>query len=250
MKNSICIPSFFKGRSFGDAVRCIAHYGFHAAELWGWQDLDLSESREILTENHVTLAAMCTTEFRMTDAKYRKDWLMGLEKSVKAAEKLSALMLISQVGPDTGEAREAQHENIVRCLTEAGEILEGSGVTLLIEPLNTYVDHPGYYLTSAQEGAEIVREAGRKEVRLLFDIYHQQIMEGNLIPNITSCIDVIGHFHAAGHPGRHELEQGETDYRNVFAAIGRLPYEGYIGLEYFPEKAPEESLLDFRKHYL
>lgn len=250
MKNSICIPAFFRGRSFENAVRCIAHYGYRAAELWGWQDLDPAEGREILEENQVDLITMCTTEFRMTDAAFRNAWLEGLELSCEAGKVLGTKLLITQVGPDTGAPRETQHENIVETLKLAGPVLEKAGLTLVIEPLNTLFDHPGYYLTTSAEGAKIVREAGHPRVRMLFDIYHQQIMEGNLIPNITAYLDCIAHFHAAGHPGRHELESGENDYRRIFSAIEALGYQGHIGLEYFPEKAPEQSLMDFRRHYL
>ena len=250
MEYSICIPAFFRNRSFENAVRCISHYGFNAAELWGWQDLDLDRSRDVLIENQVQLVTMCTTEFRMTDEKYRDAWLKGLEDSCKAGVKLGTKLLITQVGPDTGEPREKQHDHIVETLKKAGPILTGYGLTLVIEPLNTFFDHPGYYLTSSSEGAEIIREAGHPNVRMLFDIYHQQIMEGNLIPNITKNLDCIAHFHAAGHPGRHELQSGENDYRYIFRAIKDLGYQGCIGLEYFPEKAAEQSLLDFRKDYL
>ena len=250
MDYSICIPAFFRNRSFEDSVRCIAHYGFHAAELWGWQDLDLERARDVLLENQVQLITMCTTEFRMTDEQFRSAWLRGLEASCKAGEKLGTKLLITQVGPDTGAPREKQHENIVETLKQAVPILDSCGLTLVIEPLNTLFDHPGYYLTSSNEGAEIIREVGHLKVRMLFDIYHQQIMEGNLIPNITKNLDCISHFHAAGHPGRHELESGENDYRYIFRAIEALGYRGYTGLEYFPEKAPEQSLLDFRKDYL
>ena len=250
MEYSICIPAFFRDRSFDAAVRCIAQYGFHAAELWGWQDLNLDRSREVLLENQVHLVTMCTTEFRMTDAQYRDAWLQGLEESCIAGVKLGTRLLITQVGLDTGAPRERQHANIVETLRMAGPILDAHGLTLVIEPLNTLFDHPGYYLTTSGEGAEIIREVGLPHVRMLFDIYHQQIMEGNLIPNITKYIDCIAHFHAAGHPGRHELESGENDYRRIFSAIKDLGYTGDIGLEYFPEKTPEQSLLDFRKDYL
>ena len=75
-------------------------------------------------------------------------------------------------------------------------------------------------------------------------------MEGNLIPDITEELDCIAHFHAAGHPGRHELESGEINYHRIFREIDRLGFTGYVGLEYFPQMAPEQSLMDFRRYYL
>jgi hydroxypyruvate isomerase len=79
-------------------------------------------------------------------------------------------------------------------------------------------------------------------VKVLYDIYHQQITEGHLIHNITTHIDKIGHFHAAGNPGRHELTKGEINYPAVFAAIEAAGFDGYVGLEYFPKQDPAFGL--------
>ena len=86
-------------------------------------------------------------------------------------------------------------------------------------------------------------------MRVVFDIYHQQIMEGNIIPNITNNLDCIAHLHAAGHPGRHELQFGESDYRNIFAAVDAADYSGACGLEYKPLLDPMESLRLARELY-
>ena len=94
----------------------------------------------------------------------------------------------------------------------------------------------------SDKGFEIVEQVGSPAVKLLYDIYHQQITEGNLIATITSHIELIGHFHAADVPGRHELGTGEINYANVLAAIDEAGYEGFIGLEYAPTVATAESL--------
>ena len=104
------------------------------------------------------------------------------------------------------------------------------------------MDHPGYYLTSSEEAFAIVREVGSPNVKVVFDIYHQQVSEGNIIPNIVNNLELIAHLHAAGHPGRHELQFGENDYRNIFAAVDKAGYTGACGLEYTPLTDPEESL--------
>jgi len=90
-------------------------------------------------------------------------------------------------------------------------------------------------LSSSWDAFGLVGEIGSPNVKILFDIYHQQITEGNLISNITEHIDRIGHFHAAGNPGRTEITKGEICYRNVFTAIKEAGYEGYIGLEYMTQ---------------
>jgi hydroxypyruvate isomerase len=131
---------------------------------------------------------------------------------------------------------------LVDGLKEAAPLLESGEITLVIEPLNELVDHPGYYLVRSDEAFEIVGKVGSDRVKVVYDIYHQQISEGQLIANITSNIDKIAHFHAAGNPGRHELPRGELDYRSIFAAIAQTDYDGYVGLEYWPVDPPLSGL--------
>jgi hydroxypyruvate isomerase len=96
------------------------------------------------------------------------------------------------------------------------------------------VDHKGYYLDGTATGFDIVRAVDSPNVKLLYDVYHMQIMEGNIIATVTENIDCIGHFHAAGVPGRHELWSGELDYRRITEAIDKAGYTGSFGLEYWP----------------
>lgn len=250
MRLCVPIPCFFKSSDFTDAIRQVAALGFDAAETYGWKGMDLDAVRATCEETGVELLSMCTTEFRMTDPACRQLWLAGLQESCEAAVKVGAKRLITQVGPDTGAPREEQHASIVAALKAAAPILESTGITIMIEPLNTLVNHPGYYLWSAVEGFEIIREVNHPLAKVVYDIYHQQIMEGNIIPNITGNLDCIAHLHAAGHPGRHELQTGESDYKVIFAAIDKAGYTGSCGLEYNPLMEPMESLKEARRIYL
>ena len=242
MKLCVPIPCFFGSMDFCDAIRQVKALGYDAIETYAWKNLDLDAVKKTLDETGIELLSMCTTEFRMTDPAYRELWLSGLRESCAAAVRLGVKKLITQVGPDTGAPREEQHAAIVETLRQARPILEEAGVTIMIEPLNTYVNHPGYYLWSSIEGFEIVREVDHPLVKVVYDIYHQQVMEGNIIPNVTKNLDCIAHLHSAGHPGRNELQYGETDYKVVFAAIDKAGYTGFCGLEYRPLLDPVESL--------
>ena len=250
MRLCVPIPCFFSKMDFPAAIRKVRELGFDAAETYNWKALDLDAVRAACEEADVELLSMCTTEFRMTDPACRELWLAGLRESCEAAVKVGAKRLITQVGPDTGAPREEQHASIVAALREAKPILETTGVTIMIEPLNTLVNHPGYYLWSAVEGFEIIREVDHPLVKVVYDIYHQQVMEGNIIPNITNNLDCIAHLHSAGHPGRHELQYGENDYKVIFAAVDKAGYTGSCGLEYSPLMDPEESLREVRRIYL
>lgn len=249
MRLDIPLPCFFRGVPFAEAVRTVRQCGYDAIETYNWKDLDPAEVQDVLDETGIEFLSMCTSEFRMTDPTFRQEWLEGLEESCQAAVQMRVSRLITQVGPDTGAPRKDQHAAIVDTLLEARKILERYGVTIMLEPLNTYVNHPGYYLTSSAEAFDIIRTVDHPLVKIVFDIYHQQIMEGNIIPNITNNLDCIAHLHAAGHPGRNELQFGENDYKVIFQAVEKAGYNGYCGLEYKPLLDPLESMRLAREIY-
>jgi hydroxypyruvate isomerase len=169
--------------------------------------------------------------------------MAGLQQSVETAKALDLNILISQVGNEVpGVPRAEQHESLVEGLKTAADLLDHTGITLVIEPLNVLVDHAGYYLIRSDEAFQVVDAVGSPQVKVVFDIYHQQISEGHLIANITNNIDKIGHFHAAGNPGRHELQIGEINYPQIFDAIVQAGFNGYLGLEYFPQRDPVSGL--------
>lgn len=247
MKRCVPIPCFFNNMPFEEAVETIHKLGYEYAEIYGRKHLNPDSAARALENSGVTLLSMCTTEFGLTDPARRGLWTDGIKESCEAAAALGVKKLITQVGPDTGADRDAQHRSIVDGLRAGAEILESAGVTVMVEPLNTKVDHPGYYLTSSAEAFDIVREVASPYVKVVFDIYHQQVSEGNIIPNITENLDCIAHLHAAGHPGRNELQFGENDYNNIFAAVDRAGYTGACGLEYTPLLDPEESLAEAKR---
>ena len=249
MRLCVVVPCFFRGTDFCDAIKEISKLGYDAAETYSWQGIATPEVKKVLDENNVELLSMCTTEFRLTDPKYRGLFLDGLERSAEAANILGVKRLITQVGQDTLDDRKAQHESILEGLFAAASMLEKYKVTLMIEPLNTYVDHPGYYLTSSSEAFDIVRKVNSPYVKAVYDIYHQQIMEGNIISSIINNLDCIAHLHGAGHPGRHEMQFGESDYKNIIKAVDSKGYKGALGLEYSPLLDPIESLKEAKKIY-
>ena len=249
MKLCVPIPCFFGSLPFEEAVKKVSDLGYEYVEIYDWKKLNLESAARVLKSSGVTLLSMCTTDFRLTDPEYRTQWLEGLRESCEAAAVLGVKKLITQVGMDTGAERDIQHKSIVDGLRAGVKMLENAGVTVMIEPLNTKVDHLGYYLTSSSEAFDIIREVGNTNVKVVFDIYHQQVSEGNIIPNITENLDLIAHLHAAGHPGRNELQFGENDYRNIFAAVDKAGYSGACGLEYSPLLDPEESLALAKKFF-
>lgn len=235
LKPSVCIDAVFEGRPVEEACAAVAEAGISAVEFWGWWDRDLDGLKAAVKERELEISSCCTKFISLVDPELRESYVQGVRDSVEAARALGTETLISQVGDyREGVSRDAQRASLVAGLKEVVPILEAGDVTLVIEPLNVLVDHAGYFLVNSGEAFDIVKAVGSQHVKVVFDIYHQQISEGHLIKNITGNIDWIGHFHAAGNPGRNELQKGEINYPEIFRAIQSTSYEGYVGLEYWP----------------
>ena len=243
LKPSVCVDAVFEGVPMADSVKAVSGLGYPAFEFWCWWEKDLVQLKELCEQYELEISACCTKFISLTQPELRGQYLDGLGESIEAAKKLNCRTLISQVGDFVPNIdRQRQHECLVLGLMEASQMLENSGVTLVIEPLNEKVDHPGYYLIHSDEAFEIVKKVNSPDVKVVFDIYHQQISEGNLLPNILNHLDWIGHFHAAGQPGRHELSRGEINYPEIFSSIGSAGFEGFVGLEYWPVDDPTVGL--------
>lgn len=242
MEYSVCIDALYQGKDFLDGMRETKKAGIGAFEFWSWWDKDIAGIAAEKERLGLEVAAICTKFASLVDRSGHSCYLAGLKESIEAARRLGCRRLISQVGADTGRPREEQHRALCEGAKRAAEALEGTDMVLLLEPLNTAIDHGGYYLSSSAEAFAVIEEVGSDRVRVLFDIYHQQITEGNILHNIRDNISKIGHFHAAGCPGRRELDTGELAYPNIFRSIRETGYTGYMGLEYFPAGPALEGL--------
>ncbi len=242
MKFSICTDSVLRNMSTADAIGTAGALGYEAVEFWSWWDKDLASINRSRLENKVNIAAICTRFISLTDSSKRTEYRKGLKETIETAELLDCRCIISQVGGDTGEAFEIQKRSIRDGLLECIPLLENRDITLVIEPLNTTIDHRGYFLWSSQVAADILDEVKSPRIKMLFDYYHQQIMEGDIIRRSTKLVDKIGHVHVAGNPGRHEPDNGEIAYPQVLKNLLAAGYQGYIGLEYYPSEDPIEGL--------
>lgn len=240
MKLSVCLPALFSGIPIIEAMAQVRRTGLDTVEIWGWEAGELDDINAGLKEHKLNLAAMCTKAFVLNDPGKRAEFMEGLKESIAAAEYLHCPILITQVGQELKDVpHEKQHDAIVDGLREAAGLLEGHPVTLCIEPLNSLVDHKGTYLTHAKEGFDIIRSVGSEKVRLLYDIYHQQVTEGNILMSMRKNLDLIVHVHIAGVPGRHEPHLDcELNYPNILKRLKAWGYAGDIGLEYLPTLDP------------
>jgi len=185
----------------------------------------------------------------LVNPREREEFLKQTQLAIDAARAVGTQQLVTLTGNEMrGVPRSEQMANAVTALRAAAPMLEKSGVTAIVEVLNTYVDHAGYFLYNVRDGARLIDRVGSPSVKLLFDIYHVQIMEGNLIENIRNNIDRIGHFHVGDVPGRHQPGTGEINYRNVFKAIYDQGdrFQGSVALEYSPTVPLEQDLATMR----
>lgn len=251
VKLSVCIEMVFTDHPFEERIERVGATGAHAVEFWGWRDKDLDAVHAACEEWDVDLAAMLGSGAPITDPDGTSAAVRDLEESIEVASDLGCPNLIVTVGPDQDDvARDAQHEAIVEALRQVAPAAESAGVTLGIEPLNTTIDHPDYYLSSSEEGREIVTAVDSPAVGLLFDVYHQQITEGDVTRGLTDAIDDLSYVHVADNPGRHEPGTGELDYGNVLSALLDEGYDGYVGCEFHSlgdDDAAVEHCLDLLK---
>ena len=188
MKLSVCTDAVFMGKDIAKAAGKVKELGIPAIEFWTWKDKDPAALRQIHEASGSEIAAFCTDFISLVDAPERGRYIEALKETIDAAKSLGCRRIISQTGSELPIEREKQHQSLVEGLKACVPYLEAADMTLVVEPLNLRVDHAGYYLSSSDEAARMIREVGSEHVKMLFDIYHQQITEGDLIRRIREYI--------------------------------------------------------------
>ena len=166
------------------------------------------------------------------DKNKRKEFLDEIKSSVEVAKRINAKWMT--VVPGYRDLRlnlSYQTVNVIDSLKYACDILDPHGLVMVLEPLN-FINHPGLFLTESPQAYEICKAVDSKSCKILFDIYHQQIQEGNLIPNIKDCWDEIAYFQIGDNPGRKEPTTGEINYKNIFQYIYNKGFDGILGMEH------------------
>jgi len=266
---SVCLETVFTNLPVEKRIAKIAEAGFKTIEFWHpegtWDGKGVQTS---MAKNAASMKTACekngitVNDFAFhawegsiggcpVNADDHDKYITQIRKMIEFAKALGCKNGITLSGTVTKSlSREQMRKNLLKALAEATKIAQKEGITLLLEPLNTLVDHAGYYLDTPDEAAEIVREINSPNLRMLYDVYHMQIMRGNVISTIEKNIDIIGHFHAAGVPGRAELFGGELNYPEIVKRISKLGYKGCFGLEYFPKIKNHTTSLKKIRDYL
>ena len=167
------------------------------------------------------------------DAEFRKQFLEEIQASIPVAKRVNATWMTVVPGTvDQSLEMGYQTANVVETLRQASQFLEPHGLVMVLEPLNWWANHAGQFLTRIPQAYEICKAVNSPSCKILFDIYHQQIQEGNIIPNIDRAWEEIAYFQVGDNPGRNEPTTGEINYANVFKHLAKKGYEGIIGMEH------------------
>jgi hydroxypyruvate isomerase len=232
----------YKNIAFRDFCRAVADMGLPAIDLLNAEDWPVA--REFGLTCSMGYAGGGTIESGLNDPTQHETIVTGLTTNIPLAAKHgvpNVITFFGNVQPGIGEAQAI--DNCVAALNRVKRIAEDQGVTICIELLNSKVNHPGYQGDHTAFGVKVVSAVDSPRVKLLYDIYHMQIMEGDVIATIRREFKHIAHFHTGGVPGRHELDDTqELNWLAVSRAIADLGFTGYMAHEFIPVREPLTSL--------
>lgn len=225
-----------------DQLNFMADQGFTAFEDNGMKGRSIQTQEKMastMAKRNMTMGVFVAHEIfwkepNLTngDIALREKFLKEIQESVEVAKRVNAKWMTVVPGHIAPRLNMAyQTTNVVESLKRASDILEPHGITMVLEPLN-FRDHPGLFLSESPQAFSVCKSVGSPSCKILFDIYHQQIQEGNLIPNIDACWDEIGYFQIGDNPGRNEPTTGEINYTNVFKHIHSKGFQGILGMEH------------------
>ena len=246
MKTSLCIDMMYSQLDFYDKFNVIKKSGFTTAEFWKWTNKDVDRISDIIKENdmNISIFNMDSSNEELSYDLSRgiinsgrvDDFLSALSESILVYKKLGASAMIVLIG----ENAPYNKENVKKCLMAAIPMLEENDINLIVEPLNS-IDRANYSMPYAKPVFELLREIGNPHIKMLYDIYHQNMMGDFDLEEVIGNIDLIGHFHIADCPGRHEPGTGNVDYVSIIREINKTGYNGYFGLEYRATKDDSET---------
>jgi len=238
-KLSVMLWTVYEKLPFDQRIEKVAEAGYHAVELVNeyknFTKEDYARFRAKKRELQLTVDATSGISHSLCDASQRDAFLDEVRVKLPILEELESNKLIILSGDKVpGQSHQQMHDNCIESLKRAAEITAAKNVGILLENIDPE-ENPKYFLTSVSEGFEIVRSVGAPNVQFLYDFFHDQIAEGNLLAKLERNIDLIGVVHIADVPGRHDPGTGEINYPNIFRKLGQLGFNGYVAMEFIPE---------------
>jgi len=239
--------------SFEEKLQIAAKAGLQSVELVGehanWSDQQIGEMKKLARSFGLGMDTIIaqpdwgSRPVSVVDPAQRANFLKDVEKALVFADKLEIPQIIVMSGNEIpGRTHAEQYASLLEGCKRAGEMASKADKTLIVEPLNNKVNHKGFFLSTCVEGLKLMKEVDNPHVKLLFDIYHEQVQIGNVIRTLTEAQPYVAVFHIADNPGRNDPGTGEMNYPNIYKAIAKTGYSGYICMEYLPLADPIASL--------
>ncbi|MGI6403985.1 MAG: TIM barrel protein [Oscillospiraceae bacterium] len=253
MKRGACIESMYRELPFLERFQAAKKDGFDYVEFWEWRNKDLDAVRMAASDASIGICGFNgDADYSLIDPSQKADYLAALQRSVEAAKYVGALSVTIHSNA-LGEGGLVVHDykelsdtvklcSMYGTLIECAKIAEDSDIKMNLEPLNIKTDHIGNFLIHTQMAAEMTRLISSPMLKVLYDVYHMQLNEGDICNTISTNIDQIGHVHIADVPGRHEPGTGEVHYTNIYACLAKNGYSGIVGYELFPLTTTEAAV--------
>lgn len=256
MRLAANLSMLFGEVDFLDRFGAAAHAGFTAVEYLFPYEYEPSVLAERLDEHSLQQALFNLPAGDWTAGdrglaclpERKNEFREGVDRAIEYANALNCptLNALSGLAPE-GADKEVLTNTLIDNLSYAAVELEKVGVRLVTEPINT-IDIPGFFLNSTDQAVDLLRAVASKNLLIQYDVYHMQIMEGDLARTIETNLGLIGHVQIADNPGRHEPGTGEINYPFLFRLLDRLGYDGYVGAEYLPLHETAEGLAWAKDH--
>jgi hydroxypyruvate isomerase len=236
---SVMLWTVYKDLPFEQRLEKVAEAGYHGVELVdefkNWSAAEFRKANAQKQSLGITFDATAGVRKGLANPQEREAFLTDLQKLLPVAAQLECPAIIVLSGDKApGLSKEQQHSSCIEGLKRAADIASRRNVTLLLENIDPE-ENPKYYLTSVAEGFEIVSAVDNPHVKFLYDFYHEQIAEGNLIEKLEKNIGLVGLVHIADVPGRHAPGTGEINYTNIFRKLAELKYDRYAAMEFLPQ---------------
>jgi hydroxypyruvate isomerase len=261
MKYSICIENFYRDLPFEEKFARARRDGFGYCEFWTWKDRNWEGIRKAITDSGIKIAAFSgDDEYSLINPDENRQYAEFLRESIRKAKEVHCRYLVihSDALNRDGSAKEmvrplsyeAKLLNMYKVLRGIAPFAEKEDVTLVLEPLNTRLGQPrahrNYFLNYPQAAFDLTRQVGSDKVKVLYDIYHMQLMAGNIVKTLAENMDQLGYIHLADVPGSHEPGTGELHCSNILKALDSMGYTGFVGFELLPSETDEKAFKAIR----
>jgi hydroxypyruvate isomerase len=240
--------------TFDERLATAADAGIQSVELVNehedWSDADAIKYKRMVNSYGMHMDTILASRdwvkrpVSLVNPAHREAFLADVRHAIAWAKKFDVPQIVLMSGNvQPGMTHEAQYGSLVESAKRATDLAEAADITLIIENLNSKVDHPGYFLTNAAEALKAVKEVDHPRFRFLFDLYHEYVQNGDPMAIMKEAEPYVAVYHVADAPGRHDPGTGEMQWRDLYTAIGESTYSGYIALEYLPMPVDQVSSL-------